>query len=317
MSSSDKSKLDNITAGAKNTTIKATAPIAASASTGEVTISHNNSGVSANTYGVTAGAEIAPTFGGTFAVPGFTVNASGHITAAGSHNIKIPATTATVNAAGLMSAGDKQIVTNAVTNTGTSIKGNFPIFDDTTGKLVKDSGYSPSSFAAASHGTHVTYGASASAVGTASSAGSAATVSRSDHVHSISLATGDSNGQVKIAGVNVSVKGLGSRAYDSTSYLPLAGGTMSGDVAFTATTYSSATIDSKGLSWSGGTDGAKIFYRQTANNAGSLVLQLTDDGEEFINFRHTQGGQVYLAPNTRQFYPDTNDSGSVGLSSHK
>lgn len=36
----------------------------------------------------------------------------------------------------------------------------------------------------ASHGTHVTYGTSASALGT-SSAGSASTVSRSDHVHAL------------------------------------------------------------------------------------------------------------------------------------
>jgi hypothetical protein len=46
-----------------------------------------------------------------------------------------------------------------------------------------------------------------------------------------SIATGDSNGQIKVTpssgnAYNVSVKGLGSRAYDSTSYLPLAGGTM-------------------------------------------------------------------------------------------
>lgn len=62
------------------------------------------------------------------------------------------------------------------------------------------------------------YGTSAAKIGT-SSAGSATTVSRSDHVHAIDLATGDSNGQVKIAGTNVSVKGLGSAAYTaSTAY---------------------------------------------------------------------------------------------------
>ena len=46
-----------------------------------------------------------------------------------------------------------------------------------------------------------------SAVGTSSAAGTANTFSRGDHVHSISLATGDSDGQVKIAGSNVSVAG--------------------------------------------------------------------------------------------------------------
>lgn len=56
-------------------------------------------------------------------------------------------------------------------------------------------------------------GTTATAVSTTASGGSATTWSKSDHVHSIALATGDANGQVKIAGTNVSVKGLGAAAY--------------------------------------------------------------------------------------------------------
>lgn len=51
-----------------------------------------------------------------------------------------------------------------------------------------------------------------SAVRTSSAAGTANTYSRGDHVHSISLATGDRDGQVKIAGSNVSVAGWGNKA---------------------------------------------------------------------------------------------------------
>ena len=40
------------------------------------------------------------------------------------------------------------------------------------------------------------------------------------------IATGSSNGTISVGGVDVSVKGLGSNAYSSTSYLPLSGGTM-------------------------------------------------------------------------------------------
>lgn len=45
------------------------------------------------------------------------------------------------------------------------------------------------------------------------------------------LATGDANGQIKVtpssgSAYNVSVKGLGDRAFDSTSYLPLTGGVL-------------------------------------------------------------------------------------------
>lgn len=44
-------------------------------------------------------------------------------------------------------------VDGAVYNTtDTSIKGNFASFDSTTGKLIKDSGFNPTSFATASHG---------------------------------------------------------------------------------------------------------------------------------------------------------------------
>ena len=65
----------------------------------------------------------------------------------------------------------------------------------------------------------------------ANSAGQANTVSRGDHTHKLTAATGDGNGQIKIQGTNINVKGLGSRAYDSTSYLPLTGGTCTGSVA--------------------------------------------------------------------------------------
>ena len=73
-------------------------------------------------------------------------------------------------------------------------------------------------------------GTTATAVSTTASGGSATTWSKSDHVHSIALATGDSNGQVKIAGSNVSVKGLDAAAYkavvttvDSSASLPTSG----------------------------------------------------------------------------------------------
>lgn len=74
---------------------------------------------------------------------------------------------------------------------------------------------------------NLNYGTTTAKIGTAA-AGSATTVSRSDHVHAIDLATGDANGQVKIAGQNVSVKGLGSNAYTSTAYAPLASPALTG-----------------------------------------------------------------------------------------
>ena len=53
-------------------------------------------------------------------------------------------------------------------------------------------------------------------VATSSSQGSSANYARQDHTHGIDLATGDANGQVKIAGNNVSVKGLAALAYKAS-----------------------------------------------------------------------------------------------------
>lgn len=71
----------------------ASSPIAVNAST--KVISHSTSGVTANTYGTTSSTELTPAFGGSFSVPGFTVNGTGHMTVAGAHNVKIPSLTNT------------------------------------------------------------------------------------------------------------------------------------------------------------------------------------------------------------------------------
>ncbi len=55
--------------------------------------------------------------------------------------------------------------------------------------------------------------------------GTSTSYARKDHKHAITLATGDSNGQVKIAGTNVDVKGLGSAAYTASTAYATAGHT--------------------------------------------------------------------------------------------
>ena len=71
------------------------------------------------------------------------------------------------------------------------------------------------------------YGDSVSSVSTSASTGISNNVARSDHVHDISLTTGDEDGQVKIAGVNIDVKGLQSAAYTATTqYFPSSGGNV-------------------------------------------------------------------------------------------
>lgn len=85
----------------------------------------------------------------------------------------------------------------------------------------------------------------------------------------LNIATGSSNGTISVGGTNVSVKGLGSNAYSSTAYLPLAGGTMDAN----------AQIKRKGKSsaWIYGRDNALI--RETSSSGYHPLFSLkTTDG---------------------------------------
>lgn len=85
----------------------------------------------------------------------------------------------------------------------------------------------------------------------------------------LNIATGSSNGTISVCGTNVSVKGLGSNAYSSTAYLPLAGGTMDDN----------AQIKRKGKSsaWIYGRDNALI--RETSSSGYHPLFSLkTKDG---------------------------------------
>ena len=72
---------------------------------------------------------------------------------------------------------------------------------------------------AATNTTYIPASASPANVSTTSAVGTSTSYARGDHIHAITLASGDSNGQIKIAGSNVSVKGLKSAAFtDSETY---------------------------------------------------------------------------------------------------
>jgi hypothetical protein len=65
------------------------------------------------------------------------------------------------------------------------------------------------------YNTNSTYTAASEtplAVAITADVGTSAKYAREDHVHNISLATGDNAGQVKIAGTNVSINGWSDKA---------------------------------------------------------------------------------------------------------
>ena len=127
LSPTDKAKIDNMTVSE----IIGTSPIDASTSNSITTISHNNSGVTASTYGATATTALTPDFGSTFDVPGFTVNATGHTVAAGAHTVKIPDTLASSSAPGLMSKTDKYNFDSGLTIAGNTLAIGGTITADT------------------------------------------------------------------------------------------------------------------------------------------------------------------------------------------
>lgn len=79
-------------------------------------VSHATSGVTADTYGTIATTEITPTFGGKFSIPGFTVNATGHVTAAATHDVTLPSLSVTQV---LGSTGTTKIGTITINGTST------------------------------------------------------------------------------------------------------------------------------------------------------------------------------------------------------
>ena len=83
----------------------------------------------------------------------------------------------------------------------------------------------------------------------------------------------------------------------SHNYLPLSGGTMTGNIAFSAVTSTSYPAKSNKITWSGSTDGAEIYYQVDASDAGRLVLNLTDDTDTRICFALNGSVKSYIDAN--------------------
>ena len=150
-------------------------------------------------------------------------------------------------------------------------------------------------------------------VASSSSTGTSTDYARADHTHGIDLATGDANGQVKIAGTNVDVKGLGSNAYTSTSYLPLAGGTVTGTLILSRTQDASGTQNNKPALIVGGTDtqghieieSNEIMAKSNGTTPSGLYLN-SDGGVVQIN-----SGIKFKKKTTNALYTGSGTAGST------
>lgn len=82
----------------------------------------------------------------------------------------------------------------------------------------------------------------------------------------------------------------------TSTYLKLTGGTMSGNLTFASVTSTTYPALSNKIVWSGSTDGADIYYRVDANDAGRLVFNLRDDANTLICF--AKNGTDFATINT-------------------
>lgn len=69
-------------------------------------------------------------------------------------------------------------------------------------------------------------------------------------------------------------------ASHSHSYLPLAGGTVSGNIHFSSI---GDKAKAAGITWDGPTDGASIYYETRSADSGHLVLNMTDDANVTVD----------------------------------
>ena len=127
--------------------------------------------------------------------------------------------------------------------------------------------------------TDTTYTAATSAptkVTSASAVGSSTNYARQDHTHGIDLATGDNDGQVKIAGTNVDVKGLQALAYKASLAKSDVGlGNLTNNKQVKG--LSSGTTSGHLVTW--GSDGYTVADSGIAS--GSVTTKITLSGSDY------------------------------------
>lgn len=100
------------------------------------------------------------------------------------------------------------------------------------------------------------------------------------------------NGKALSGNITLSAGDIGAAAAShSHSYLPLSGGTVSGNIYF-------APIGEKakaaGITWGGSTDGAGIYYETRGADSGHLVLNMTDDANVTVDIAASGEVQSYF-----------------------
>ena len=137
------------------------------------------------------------------------------------------------------------------------------------------------------------------------------------------IATGTANGKIKVTpssgtAYEVSVYGLGDRAFDSTTYLSLAGGVMSGSIGLKSGNAAITNVNNQRIYWET-TDTTPVLkgYITTATD-GNMGIHST--GALYFRPGNTNGAidtTTGTIMNNGAFYPYATDTMSLGTSSRK
>ena len=116
----------------------------------------------------------------------------------------------------------------------------------------------------------------------------------------MTVATGSANGTIAVNGSDVAVKGLAGAAYRADnyfalashthSYVPLSGGTLTGDLLFSDSGTSTRQIQFI----SGGNDYSRIASGATASDGGWMEIATADNGNEPIYVRQYSGAYTTI-----------------------
>ena len=121
------------------------------------------------------------------------------------------------------------------------------------------------------------------------------------HAAGLYKVTVDSQGHVSgaTAVTKADITALGIPGQDTTYTLSglngvsKSGDTMTGNLTFSP--LSTTPGNSAGISWSGSTDFAQIYYDLEGDNSGNLVIHIGDDGNEKVKFLFTKGSTTSQA----------------------
>ena len=235
---------------------------AAITSTGTLSAAHSTSGVTAGTYG--SNSAQTPAFGGTASIPYVTVNATGHITAAGTANVTIPNTAAGASTLGLVSVATDSGLSN--TDGAISVNVDGTIVTNTSGTIsVADA--STTGKGVVKIGTNINVSSGTISVATAD-ASTLGVVSIGDNIDV-------SNGEISVPTADASTTANGKFGVVKTgSNITNTSGVIDVEVATEGTT----------------TDGTKGIVTTTSNSSGLTITSgsiavrtATDSGIIIIN----------------------------------